>query len=395
MEYSKIGLIAIILHAIINADSLFGKGDGTPDKVRERYRFFLLAVLLFYGSDIFWGVFLKRGPVSVAYVCTVAFFVTMGATVFLWIRYIRAFLNQNNFWSKLLNVVAWTLFVFEMTVLLFNCFYPIMFSFNEEGQYVTSRARHAVLDIQIALFAVVGLYTLIRAARFKDRDRSHHIAVGLSGMIMAFFICLQVNFPMTPFYSMGLLIATSIMHSFVLVDEKVESSRKLSSYRKVAYKDTLTGVRNANAYAESKAGIDNMIRIGSLSNFGVIVLDLNDLKKVNDTQGHDAGDMYIKDACNLICHTFKHSPVFRIGGDEFVVFLMNEDYVNREQLAARFYSQTESNLNTGGPVIASGMSIFEPGKDKCYDCIFERADDLMYIRKKDLKQLGSFLAGSA
>ena len=64
----------------------------------------------------------------------------------------------------------------------------------------------------------------------------------------------------------------------------------------------------------------------------VAVCDVNSLKAVNDTLGHKAGDEIIRRACSLICNTFKHSPVYRIGGDEFAVILSGRDYERRQEL---------------------------------------------------------------
>ena len=138
-------------------------------------------------------------------------------------------------------------------------------------------------------------------------------------------------------------------------------------------------------YNEYKEMIDGKIRENAIKEFAVVVFDLNDLKKINDTEGHDAGDKYIKDGCNLICHTFEHSPVFRIGGDEFVAFLMNNDYKNRDRLFAEFNRIIDDNTAAGKVIIAAGISFFDAGKDKNYDDVFVRADDLMYERKKELK----------
>ena len=48
---------------------------------------------------------------------------------------------------------------------------------------------------------------------------------------------------------------------------------------------------------------------------GIAIVDLNFLKKINDTYGHEKGNLAIKKLCFIICHIFQHSPVFRIGGD--------------------------------------------------------------------------------
>ena len=65
------------------------------------------------------------------------------------------------------------------------------------------------------------------------------------------------------------------------------------------------------------------------------VFDCDNLKQINDQNGHDKGDIYIRAASQLICRVFAHSPVFRIGGDEFAVVLQNEDFINREDLIRR------------------------------------------------------------
>ena len=61
-------------------------------------------------------------------------------------------------------------------------------------------------------------------------------------------------------------------------------------------------------------------------------MDANNLKMINDNYGHGAGDEYIKGCCKILCDVFCHSPVFRIGGDEFAVILKGRDYHNRNDL---------------------------------------------------------------
>ena len=74
--------------------------------------------------------------------------------------------------------------------------------------------------------------------------------------------------------------------------------------------------------------LDEQIKCGKDIEFAIALCDVNGLKIVNDTQGHKTGDMYIRDAAKLICETFEHSPVFRVGGDEFVVVY---DYQNHRR----------------------------------------------------------------
>ncbi len=121
--------------------------------------------------------------------------------------------------------------------------------------------------------------------------------------------------------------------------------------------------------------------------FGIVICDINDLKLVNDTEGHNAGDRCIKAACRLICRIFAHSPVFRVGGDEFVVVLKEQDYRNRLSLQAALKEKVQENNRIGArPVVASGLAEYEPDTDRRVADVFNRADARMYEDKTELKE---------
>ena len=118
---------------------------------------------------------------------------------------------------------------------------------------------------------------------------------------------------------------------------------------------------------------------------------ISNLKSVNDLLGHEEGDKYIKTASKLICRTFTHSPVFRIGGDEFVAFLEGEDFENRESLFDSFNRKVDSNARNFGVVVSAGIRAFDPKEDLSYDEMFEKADREMYNRKMELKKADDVL----
>lgn len=385
MYYSSIGMLAIILHLIINADHLFGSLNVRRVKVAAAYRYFLFTVLIYYISDALWGVLLDFGYIPLVYADTVLYFLAMGLTLLLWVSYIALSLNLDKKRGTILKTVGWVIFGAESLALIINFFVPVMFYFTPGGEYKASSARYVILYVQVILFTIIAIDTLLKARKMKGTERNHNIAIGISGAIMAVFIVLQAQFPLMPFYAVGCLLATSIIHTFVVIDARIEGSRQLGMVMTVAYKDPLTCVRNANSYKEFKESIEANLRSGKISEFAVAVFDLNDLKYVNDNLGHEAGDQYIKDGCMLICKTFTHSPVFRIGGDEFAAFLTNQDYENREELVSGFNAKVDDNLANGEVVVAAGISVYDPAKDSGYDEVFTRADELMYERKKELK----------
>ena len=171
------------------------------------------------------------------------------------------------------------------------------------------------------------------------------------------------------------------------VQKEEEHVRALTSERELARKDELTGVKNKNAYHEFEINLQKRIEAkADVHPFALVVCDINNLKTVNDSKGHKAGDEYIKGACKLICDVFAHSPVFRIGGDEFVAVLSGEDYFNREALLKKIRNKVIRNMKKDdGIIVATGMSDYIPLKDKSVTNVFERADSAMYENKNYLK----------
>lgn len=168
---------------------------------------------------------------------------------------------------------------------------------------------------------------------------------------------------------------------------KEEQEKDLQSARRMARMDALTGIRNKNAFTEYISAVDERIKSASKScRFSVIMCDVNDLKKINDTRGHSFGDEAIQRTSRLICDIFDHSPVFRVGGDEFVVVLDGRDYDMREQLLAKLREESAANKRSrSGPVIACGMATFDPEADHSFDTVYKRADMQMYEHKNELK----------
>ena len=87
----------------------------------------------------------------------------------------------------------------------------------------------------------------------------------------------------------------------------------------------------------------------------------------------------------MICLYFAHSPVYRTGGDEFVVLLQGLDYGNRTAILEQFRRVAEAHIVTNDVVISLGCTDYCPGEDRSLRELFERADERMYGNKKHLK----------
>ena len=165
---------------------------------------------------------------------------------------------------------------------------------------------------------------------------------------------------------------------------KREYTEKLAMVQNMAEIDALTGIKNKNAYKERENLMNTRIKEHRQPEFAIVVLDVNDLKKINDIEGHEAGDRYICAACDIICQTFKRSPVYRTGGDEFVVISQDEDYARSDELVGVIARHNEDALINGGPVIACGMA--RHNNEESVAAVFEVADKRMYENKKSLKE---------
>ena len=167
------------------------------------------------------------------------------------------------------------------------------------------------------------------------------------------------------------------------VRQEEELRQRLAQAQSEANVDALTGIKNRHAYLLTETELDRQIAEHRQGPFAVVMFDVNDLKKVNDTEGHQAGDQYLRDACRIICNIFKRSPVFRVGGDEFAVLAQGYDYEAIEQRMETVRRRNAEASHSGGIVIACGMARFE--NDSCVAAVFERADRSMYENKDELK----------
>ncbi len=675
MAYASIGVLALILNLIINIELLKPCQDAADSVSTKRYKQFLYWVTMYFISDILWGIFYELHLIPLVYADTFIYFLLMIMTVIMWVRYVVVYLDKSGRFNRVLRNVARLIVTFVALHLVVNLFYPIIFYFNENGEYVPGPARHITLVLQFVMYLLTSIYTLYMASKSREEDKIRYMAVGFTCIAMEILLLFQAFNPLLPYYAMGCLIEICILHTYFERDEKLalarerkeialtqkekeiydqiasslaedyeaiyyidietgkyrefsvskeydsmnvpmegedfyvetvinagryahpddrefaqrlyhketmlknlegkssysykyrimvgdearyyrftvmlaydkkhfvlvekdiqdeitaesilmenqkhhatytqiaeslasnydviyyvdvndssyisyetnnlyglleanksgedffaeskhdipiiihkrdvdrlesvlnrdylltaleskkqlsidyrlftegevhnvrlsarkssdsshfiigvenvdeevrrekEHLRALNTEKELARRDELTGTKNKTAYTELERSVQaNMDNGMDYLPYGIVVCDINDLKKMNDTEGHKAGDEYIKAAAKLLCDTFDHSPVFRIGGDEFVIFLRGDDYTNRESLMNNMREQIRKNVAEGlGPVIAVGMAEYEPKTDVVVSDIFERADNKMYTDKQALKSMG-------
>ena len=153
-----------------------------------------------------------------------------------------------------------------------------------------------------------------------------------------------------------------------LVRREQDYERKLEAARNRANLDTLTGVKNRTAYDNMSQTLAHQIEDGQAVRYAIALCRVLGLQQINDTQGKEAGNQLIRDACAVVCDIFKHSPVFRVAGDQFAAITQGHDYEAIDALVGML----DENNAKGGPVIACGAAKYDGSGNVA--AVFERAD---------------------
>ncbi|MBQ5804678.1 MAG: hypothetical protein IIW22_02745, partial [Erysipelotrichaceae bacterium] len=296
MTYSIIGILATLILLIINRDVIWNR---EKKRSAEDYRYFLYGVLSYYVTDMLWGILEANRLTVILYADTAIHFIAMASAVALWTRYVVSYLNNGNGFERFLYRAGNLFLLFEVTAVIGNFFYPLLFHFDSEGAYHADPARYVTLAIQILLFLLTSIYTLQTTRKTQGSDRLRHRTIGLFGLAMMVFIAIQVFYPLLPFYAMGYMLGTCVLHSFVVEDEKEEYRRELEE-NKEALKDALAVAENASkAKTAFLSNMSHEIRTPMNAIIGLNNIAMNEesasdkvkeyLQKISDSAHHLLG----------------------------------------------------------------------------------------------------------
>jgi len=180
-----------------------------------------------------------------------------------------------------------------------------------------------------------------------------------------------------------------------LVDDLLRLSRqnaslrrevaRLQVYRAMAYRDPLTGLWNRRYFEDRlREELSRSRRAGPERRFSVMVVDVDDFKRVNDLYGHAAGDAVLKEVGEfLIAHLRNHDVACRTGGDEFAVLLPDLSAADCGALVERLRgARAEANAPLATPVSLSLGTASWPEAGDSLDTILAQADRAMYAAKR-------------
>ena len=401
MFYLFVPLIGITILLIINFDVLFNRHYVAYNKkALGSYRLFLITIGIYYLSDILWGILDPLPDKIYAFIDTSVYFVSMALLLWAWTHFIVNFISGLKISKYFLRILGFSYLVVGVVLVITNFFHPVLFSYDS-SVYVPATGRYIYLGTQTTVFLITSIYAFVNTLRKEGYKKGQFFTLTLFGLVMLLFIGIQMYYPEYPLYAMGCIVGSVLIHTFIVVSTKLQNARALTeskelvkeqsleieATKELAYLDPLTGVKNKHAYVELEQKFDKLIRDGKVEEFSFFIFDLNDLKLINDTYGHDMGDQYIIKSVEIIKKHFKDVEIYRYGGDEFVAILEGRAFEDRFESLAGFNQEIEESKEKTDPIIAVGFSDFVREKDNTLRNVFLRADDRMYSRKKRLKEL--------
>ena len=169
----------------------------------------------------------------------------------------------------------------------------------------------------------------------------------------------------------------------------IDKEEEIGRLSEETYKDALTGAGSKAAYFKRIMELNDAIPDGV--DFALVMVDINDLKHINDAYGHRSGDLYIKGCCDMVCKAFPSSSVYRIGGDEFVVILTDQGFKDRaeafETLRCGFANTYNDKERQPWQRYSAALGMAENASDDAtVELVFKRADKAMYADKQRFKQ---------
>lgn len=239
------------------------------------------------------------------------------------------------------------------------------------------------LFVNVLIFYMIRLFIFTKRRRYSGTNTFFVLIIGLSlfeaatlfdiiGYLTSYkniYMFIKISFTLGAiFYITGVILWSDY------------TKRIIGKFEERSLTDSLTGVLNRYGLEQI---YDRLVREGK--SFYIIVCDLDGTKRVNDSNGHSYGDMYITSTTkiikNIIC---SKGHIARTGGDEFVILLENTPIDELEQIIIKIkhlVSEILPEQNTG---ISMGYSIF-PKDGTTFEDLMRYADKKMYEDKKDKK----------
>ncbi|MCR5824928.1 MAG: response regulator [Oscillospiraceae bacterium] len=226
--YALVGVLATAVLIIQNYDILFQRGNNKNFPGISIYRKLLYGIMTYFVTDVLWGVLDSLELYSLLFLDTVIYYVAMAVGVLLWTQYVVTYLREENVFSRFLSLAGRFFFAAVVLTTVLNFFVPVLFWFDEDGVYHASMARHIQLLFQIVLLLLTSVYTLRALPKAEGAARNRYRTIFLFGLVVAVLLLIQIPYPFLPLYTIGYMLGSCLLHTFVVSNEMDELMQRQS-----------------------------------------------------------------------------------------------------------------------------------------------------------------------
>lgn len=318
---------------------------------------------------------------------------------YLWVltdSYLLSYFTNNVALVALLSYITFTVmfaFLFEFImcisktnkylVLICECLYALEAILLIDYLFGFLHKQILVVFVYI-LFTIASLIILYQTIYLMKKEKlligkyiiNGYICLAISGLGALIVYVFNINIDYTIFYTIGIILmcyfltlgTTDRMAMFI------EEHSHQQAYKKLAYTDEMTGLKNKTAYLEKEKEPlqDNSI---------LIMLDLNDLKSINDTYGHRVGDEVLIVASKTLKKFFRREDCYRFGGDGFCVLLNEMSYEKVQQRLDEMRAYMDEHNKNSDIKIEFSIGTAKQHPGDTLNSLFLRADKAMYQDK--------------
>ena len=168
------------------------------------------------------------------------------------------------------------------------------------------------------------------------------------------------------------------------IDAQMKRDQEFAEAQEAAMRDALTGVKNRRAFVKAEKEINAAIADGKCDSFALAVCGVMDVDGMLAAGETERAERTLTEACGLICDMFRHSPVYRLGEDQFTVIMRNRDLRDKDRLLEQLQAAVDENRKQGGAALATGIAHFDPAVDTSLQSVVERANIAMYENRLEL-----------
>ena len=353
----------------------------------KAFRLLINWVIFFCVQDAVWGYCASdavRQDLPL-FISSSVFHLSTVTTTFFWLYYILRYLDNHIRHPRLLLHIDGVVVVIQVLMVIANCFDPVIFRVSG-GAYVTCFLRPLAFFNQYVVYLAICFIAFVSVFSNDELRRQKYINVFVFSLAPVLSGIFQLLYPDGPFYAMGYFLGCFIIHMYVITSERdelkrIQATHALDEQVRISNTDEMTGLSNRRSY---ETDLRESPEIPIEENFVYFSIDINGLKSVNDTLGHQAGDELIIAAANCIRKCLgAYGRTYRIGGDEFAaVIYASESEVKRicedlEETVLRWHGKKVNSL-----AMSYGHASKREYPSLTVSKIAKIADERMYAEKE-------------